>query len=244
MLVLFVELGVANAHDVETTESKSLTIAVSSNFLPTMQSLATEFEKKTGVTLKLSSGFSGKHYAQIKNGAPYDLFFSADEKRPLLLEQGKVAVVGSRFTYAIGRLALLGYDTNLVEQQLDVFTNPGLQRLAIANPRLAPYGVAAQQVLIAMDVVEPLKKKIVRGENVNQAFQFVVSGNAELGLVSYAQIIHSQQENYWLIPSNLHEEIAQQAVIIKDSKTAREFADFMRSELALSIINEHGYDIP
>ena len=95
-----------------------------------------------------------------------------------------------------------------------------------------------------MDAAELLKKKIVRGENVNQAFQFVVSGNAQLGLVSYAQIIHSQHDNYWLIPSNLHEEIAQQAVVLKDSNTAREFADFMRSELALSIINQHGYDTP
>jgi len=242
MLLYFFVRAVINAPQLD--KSTVLTVAVASNFLPTMKGLAHEFNKETGHKLKLSSGSSGKHYSQIKNGAPFDVFFSADKKRPMLLEQESIAVKDTRFTYAIGRLVLLGYDTNVVEKKMSALSDPSIQRLAIANPRLAPYGIAAQQALTSLGLWSSLQSRVVRGENVNQAFQFVVSGNAQIALVSYAQVVGGQQLNFWLLPSDMHKQIEQQAVIIKDSKIARELMTFMRSERALTFIKAQGYDIP
>lgn len=243
MFLLCAVYSSANGVGVAVLKPESLLIAVASNFLPTMKRLAIEFEKNTGNTLKLSSGSSGKHYAQIKNGAPFDVFFSADKKRPKLLEQDNIAIVNTRFTYAIGRLALWGDNIDVENEQLRAFEHSSLKKLSIANPRLAPYGAAAQQTLGSLGLWHSLNKKIVRGENINQAYQFVASGNAQLGLVSYAQVVGTTPSNFWLIPSDLHQTIEQQAVIVNDSKVARALVAFMYSEQAQLIIKQQGYDI-
>jgi len=225
------------------TSAETLRVAVASNFFNTMQKLSESFEKSSGHQLLLNSGSTGRHYAQIKNGAPFDVFFSADAIRPKLLEEQLLVKKGSRFTYAVGRLALMSFDGS-TENGLPSLTDSVVKRIAIANSRLAPYGAAAEQVFISLGYEEKIKNKLVRGENINQAYQFVTSGNAQLGLVSYAQIIQAEQQSFWLVPSHLHEPIKQQAVIINDSNAAQALFNYMRSEEALELIKAQGYEIP
>lgn len=219
----------------------TLNVAVASNFVSTMRHLAQEYEQQTGHKLLLSSGSSGKHYAQIINGAPYDVFFSADNLRPELLEQEGFAVDEMRFTYAYGRLVLWGRGFEKTQSLEQVLSSTLVKRLAIANPRIAPYGLAAEQVLASMGLSDKLASKLVKGENVNQAYQFVATGNAQLGLLSYAQMINAGHSSYWLVPQALHEPIAQQAVILKDTDAARGLFGFMQSKQALQIIRQQGY---
>jgi len=225
-------------------QAEVLNVAVASNFLNTLQTLKLAFERSSEHSLKLSAGSSGKHYAQIKLGAPFDVFLSADSLRPKKLSEQGRALESSRFTYAIGRLVLWGRDSALLNSEAASIVNTNVSRFAIANPRLAPYGVAAQEVLTTLNFYQQLKAKLVTGENINQAYQFVASGNAQLGLVSLAQIKRAGYGDYWLVPSELHTQIEQQAIIINDSKTAREFIDFLQSDQAVQIIQQHGYNIP
>ena len=225
-----------------------LTIAVASNFFPTMQRLVDAYSTSSEQNIRLSSGSSGKHVAQIYQGAPFDLFFSADVARAKKLDDSGHALTGSRFTYAIGRLALLSNDEIQVNNPYSVFDSPNLQHVAIANPRLAPYGVAAQQTLMSLGRWKGMKSKLVKGENVTQAYQFVSSGNAQLGLVSYAQVVaigdSKQRLNVMLIPQEHHKQIEQQAVVLNDSIEANEFIHFVRSPVAQKIIQAHGYQVP
>lgn len=222
----------------------TLKVAVASNFVPTMELLVAKFEQTSPHRILLSSGSSGKHYALIKHGAPYDLFFSADSARPIRLEQEKLVEGSSRFTYALGRLALWSTQPSLLDNKQNAFTHEKVMRIAIANPRLAPYGVAAQQVLESFDLWQEVHQKIVRGENVNQAYQFVDTGNAELGLVAFSQVLRSAGEDFWLLPSHLHKPIEQQAVIIKNSTAAQAFISFIQSPASLRLIRKQGYDTP
>jgi len=229
-----------------------LTIAVASNFLATMQKLIAEYSGAGKPKIKVSSGSSGKHVAQIKQGAPFDLFFSADIARAKQLVDDGDAIAGSRFTYAVGRLALWGSgDIELGHQEV-ALNSPNLTHLAIANPRLAPYGVAAQQALESLGLWSELQSKLVRGENINQAYQFVASGNAQLGFVSYAQVIATNinnqdanaQAGFWLIPKTHHDAIEQQAVALKESLAVKDFIEFIQSAAAKRIIQESGYEVP
>jgi len=226
-------------------EADVVKVAVASNFVNPMGQLKQKFEQLSDHQLLVSQASSGKHYAQIKHGAPYDIFLSADRQRPELLEQQMLAIKGSRFTYAIGRIALYGHTENLPEQQQNALLDQTVKHIAIANPRLAPYGLAAQQVLARLSAQLPsINAVIVKGENINQAYQFVVSENAQLGFVSYPQLLLSKQQNFWLIPQAMHSPIEQQAILLKESSAAREFLRFLASDAALQIIRQQGYDIP
>jgi molybdate transport system substrate-binding protein len=222
-------------------------VAVASNFRPAMQVIAKRFENQTGHEVILIFGSTGKQFAQIQQGAPFDAFFAADSQRPAQLEQDGVAVAGTRFTYAVGKLVLWSPVAGYVDAVGDVLKTGDFKRLAIANPQLAPYGRAAQQVLEASGLWESLANRLVRGENIVQAFQFVTSGSAELGFIAYAQIKQPGKPlkgSYWDIPQSLYSPIEQQAVLLKDSEPARAFLQFTQSWEALKIIGAFGYATP
>jgi len=222
-------------------------VAVASNFADAIKVIAHKFEAESGHTVKLVFGSTGKHYAQIRNGAPFDIFFAADVRRPEQLERDGEIETDSRFTYAIGKLILWSPRANYVDPAGDVVESGGFRYLAIANPRLAPYGKAAQEVLQDRGVWEAFKRKMVRGENIGQTFQFVSSGNAELGFVAYSQIKRPGQSiegSFWEVPSELYSPINQQAVLLVDKDPAREFVSYMKSDEILEIIRGFGYGTP
>lgn len=222
-------------------------VAVASNFTGAMRLLAEKFEAQTGHTVILLPGSTGKHFAQIVNGAPFDAFFAADEKRPERLEAEGRIIPGSRFSYAIGKLVLWSPDPELVDGKGAVLESGSFRRLAIANPRLAPYGQAAQQFLESRGIWESLQPKLVRGENISQTLQFVTSGNAELGFIALSQLMQADrgtEGSWWQVPDNLHPPIEQQAVLLSDSAAAQDFMRFAKSEQAHAIIRDSGYGIP
>ena len=155
----------------------------------TAKALETAFEKQSGHDVVLAPGSTGKHFAQIQNGAPFDVFLAADAERPKLLEEGGKAVSGSRFTYAVGSVVLWSPKNGLVDPEAEVLREGKFKRLAIANPRLSPYGKAAQQILENLGLWDSIKSRIVQGENIAQTFQFISTGNAELGFISLSQIM-------------------------------------------------------
>ncbi len=227
-------------------------IAVASNFYPTMKELVTHFESitpnsDTTNNIVLISGSSGKHYAQILNGAPFDLFFSADKLRPNMLEKEDVFNNQSRFTYALGKLALWSPFNEYVDSDGQVLYTDDFRFLAIANPKIAPYGVASKETLTSMNLWQDMEEKLVRGENIAQTFQFAKSGNAKLGFVSYSQILSlnsSSEGSYWLVPQSMYQPIEQQAILLKDSSLGKDFLSFIKSNEALDIIKRNGYDLP
>ena len=227
-------------------------IAVASNFYPTMKELVTHFESitpnsDTTNNIVLISGSSGKHYAQILNGAPFDLFFSADKLRPNMLEKEEVFNNQSRFTYALGKLALWSPFNEYVDSDGQVLYTDDFRFLAIANPKIAPYGVASKETLTSMNLWQDMEEKLVRGENIAQTFQFAKSGNAKLGFVSYSQILSlnsSSEGSYWLVPQDMYQPIEQQAILLKDSSLGKDFLSFIKSDEALDIIKRNGYDLP
>ena len=227
-------------------------IAVASNFYPTMKELVTHFESitpnsDTTNNIVLISGSSGKHYAQILNGAPFDLFFSADKLRPNMLEKEEVFNNQSRFTYALGKLALWSPFNEYVDSDGQVLYTDDFRFLAIANPKIAPYGVASKETLTSMNLWQDMEEKLVRGENIAQTFQFAKSGNAKLGFVSYSQILSlnsSSEGSYWLVPQDMYQPIEQQAILLKDSSLGKDFLSFIMSDEALDIIKRNGYDLP
>ena len=227
-------------------------IAVASNFYPTMKELVKHFElithnSDTTNNIVLISGSSGKHYAQILNGAPFDLFFSADKLRPNMLEKEDVFNNQSRFTYALGKLALWSPFNEYVDSDGQVLYTDDFRFLAIANPKIAPYGVASKETLTSMNLWQDMEEKLVRGENIAQTFQFAKSGNAKLGFVSYSQILSlnsSSEGSYWLVPQSMYQPIEQQAILLKDSSLGKDFLSFIKSNEALDIIKRNGYDLP
>jgi molybdate transport system substrate-binding protein len=230
-----------------------LRVAVASNFYSTIKVIAEQFELKTtnssGQQHKviLIPGSSGKHYAQIINGAPFDIFFSADTERARLLEQSERTESGTRFTYALGKLILWSPMDNYVDLKGEVLKSKDFRYLAIANPKLAPYGKAAEEVLKSLNIWTVLGGRIVRGENIAQTFQFVSSGNAKLGFVAHSQIKSSDLSisgSFWEVPQSIYRPIEQQAVLLRDSSLAREFLSFVKSDESLSIIYESGYGLP
>jgi molybdate transport system substrate-binding protein len=249
MPVLFLRLLLATAILLVTSQATAseIRVAVASNFTRAIRVAANVFEADTGHKVTLAFGSTGKHYAQIVNGAPFDAFFAADVRRPKLLEQEGLAVPGSRFTYAIGKLILWSPEAALVDAKGRVLEHGEFRYLAIANPKLAPYGLAAREVLQSRGLWDDLNRRLVRGENIGQAFQFVASGNAELGFVARSQLMRPGFEiegSHWDVPAELYTPIEQQAVLLKDSEAARAFMSFVRSEEAIRIIRDHGYETP
>jgi len=222
-------------------------VAVASNFSETFKVIARQFELHTGHKVILITGSSGKHYAQIRNGAPFDAFFSADLKRPQLLEHEGLTLAQSRFTYALGKLILWSPQAGYVDPNGDVLANKKIRYLAIANPKLAPYGRAAQEVLQAQGQWRSFQGRLVRGENIGQRFQFVKSGNVALGLIAYSQVKRpgrSIEGSYWEIPQTHYSPIVQQAVQLQESPATREFLSFVRGEASLQTIRSFGYGAP
>ena len=225
----------------------TLRVAVASNFIPVLELLAPNFEKQSGHTLTLITGATGQHYAQIVNGAPFDVFLSADAERPRLLEEQGHAIADSRFTYALGKLVLWSTDPKQVDNAGAIIAAGEFKHLAIASPKLAPYGKAAQEVLMQMDVWERLQGRLVQGENITQTLQFVYTGNAELGFIAWAQWLEvdpGQTGSHWEVPRELYNPIVQDAVILNDSPAARAFFSFLQSDESKTLIQSAGYDLP
>lgn len=225
------------------------TVAVASNFTAPMKALAQAFERDTGHPLTLAFGATGQFYAQIRNGAPFAVLLSADDDTPLKLEREGLAVAGTRLTYATGRLALWSRQPGLVDPQGQVLRTGRFDKLAIANPKLAPYGTAALQTLQALGLHERLTPKLVEGANVTQAYQFAASGNAALAFVAVAQVFENGQlreGSAWVVPDTLHEPLAQVAVLLKvgqNNPAAAALLQYLRTEKAQAIIRSYGYGV-
>lgn len=219
-------------------------VAVATNFFGAMNAVVERFEQTSGHRVLVSSGSTGGHYAQIKNGAPFEAFFAADTERPRLLETEGLIVPGSRFLYAIGRVALWSSRPNYVDADGKVLETGEFLHLAIANPDLAPYGAAAREVLMARGVWDRLQPRLVTGQDIGQAYGFVQTGNAELGFVAWAQLRQPRGEiagSYWLVPESLHRPIEQEAVLLRDVRAARALLEFVKSPEAREIIRSYGY---
>ncbi len=225
-------------------------MAVAANFSAPAKQLAAQFEKATGHRLALSSGSTGKFYAQISNGAPFDVLLAADSETPRRMEQEKLAVSGSRFTYALGKLVLWSPREGVVDDRGEVLRTGTFRRLSLANPRLAPYGAAAQEAMERLGAWATLQDRLVMGENIAQAFQFVATGNAELGFVAYSQVREPGKPlagSFWLVPQSLYAPLRQDAVLLAhgaSNAAAREFLAFLRSAPALELIRGYGYELP
>jgi molybdate transport system substrate-binding protein len=226
-----------------------LKVAVAANFAQTLKEISTVFEKDTGHKLAITQGSTGKLYAQISQGAPFEVFLSADDETPeKLVTEGK-AINGTRFTYAIGRLALWSPKPDLVDEGGQVLKTDKFRFLAIANARVAPYGRAAVQVMQKLGVLASIEPRVVQGESITQTFQFVSTGNAQLGFVALSQISENgkiKSGSAWIVPENMHEQLRQDAVLLnpgKDSPAASALLNFLKSDKAKKIIAAHGYQL-
>lgn len=238
LLFAFVLFSPASAGEVN--------VAVAANFIEPMKLIAADFEKSTGHKAVLSSGATGKFYAQIKHGAPFDIFLAADEATPARLETEQAA--SSRFTYAIGKLALWSPKPGVVDAHGDVLRGQGFRHLSIASPKLAPYGAAALETVTRLGLLASLQPKFVQGENIGQAYQFVATGNAEMGFVALSQIVKNgrvQSGSAWIVPPHLHNPIRQDAVQLahgRNNPAATALMHYLKSDQARKIIKSYGYD--
>ncbi|CEL29529.1 molybdate ABC transporter substrate-binding protein [Pseudomonas fluorescens] len=234
-------IGAAQADEVQ--------VAVAANFTAPIQAIAADFEKDTGHKLVAAYGATGQFYTQIKNGAPFEVFLSADDTTPEKLEREGDTVKGSRFTYAVGTLALWSAKDGYVDTKGEVLKKNEYQHLSIANPKTAPYGLAATQVLEKLKLTEATKTKIVEGQNITQAYQFVSTGNAELGFVALSQIYKEGKVtsgSAWMVPASLHDPIKQDAVILskgKDNAAAKALVEYLKGPKAAAVIKSYGYQL-
>ena len=242
--------GVMAGATAGTARAETVRMAVAANFAAPLQRIAAEFEKDTGHRALVSVGATGKFYAQISQGAPFDVFLSADDETPARLVAEGAAVAGSRFTYAVGRLVLWSARPGFVDEQGAVLKGAGFRHLALANPKTAPYGAAAIEVLKGLGLLEALSPKFVQGENIAQAHQFVASGNADLGFVALSQVWKDGRVSdgtAWRVPAALHAPIRQDAVLLtsaRDNAAALALLRYLRGEKARAVIASHGYELP
>lgn len=231
------------------THADEVQVAVAANFTAPMKQIAADFEQATGHKAVLAFGATGKFYAQIKNNAPFEILLAADDETPTKLAKEGAAVSASQFTYAKGKLVLWSAKPAIVDDQGEVLRRGGFDHVALANPRLAPYGAAAMQVLDKLGLTEPAKAKFVIGENIGQTHQFVASGNADIGFVALSQIWQDGKlsgGSAWLVPPTLHAPIRQDAALLKRGEAnvaARALLDFLRSPEAMALIRSYGYDL-
>jgi molybdate transport system substrate-binding protein len=221
-----------------------VSIAVAANFTAVAEELATDFKSRTGDNLVLSFGATGALYAQVTQGAPFEVFLSADSKRPALAVADGFGVAGTVFTYAIGKLVLYSPTLDVTAGEA-VLRAGAFSHIAIADPASAPYGAAAVEALTALGLHEALASRLVTGENISQTLQFVESGNAELGFVALSQVI-GRPGYQWAVPAELYTPIRQDAVLLQPGEAnpaARAFVDYLRSEAAVAIIEQHGYSV-
>jgi len=242
-------VGLAALSTATMAQAGEVQVAVAANFTAPMKLIAAEFERSSGHKVLLSFGGTGKFYAQIRNGAPFEILLAADAETPRRLEQEGLGVAGSSITYAVGKLALWSADAGLVDAKGEVLTSGNYRHIAIASPKLAPYGAAAQQVLERLGLTTALTPKIVQGENIAQTYQFIKSGNAELGFVALSQVYAQgavKEGSAWIVPAALYSPIRQDAVLLmkgKDNPAAAALLQFMRSEQAQAVIKSFGYDL-
>ncbi|MBI5792218.1 MAG: molybdate ABC transporter substrate-binding protein [Rhodocyclales bacterium] len=224
-------------------------VAVAANFSAPARQIAQDFEKDTGHQAVLAFGATGKFYAQIRNGAPFEVLLAADDETPAKLEKEGAALAGTRFTYAVGRLVLWSAKAGFVDDKGEVLKRGEFRHLALANPRLAPYGAAAVEAMSALKLLDAVQPKFVQAENIAQAHQFVASGNAELGFVALSQVMKDGKlgaGSAWVVPANLHQPIRQDAVILDKGRgkpAAEAWLKFLRSEKARAVIRGYGYEI-
>lgn len=230
-----------------TARAGEVSVAVAANFTAPMQKIAAAFEQATGNKAVLAFGSTGRFYAQVRNGAPFQLLLAADDETPARLEQEGLAVAGSRFTYAVGRLVLWSATPGFVDARGAVLREGTFQRIAIADPKLAPYGKAARETMGKLGFTARLQPLLVQGESIGQAYQFVASGNAQLGFIALAQVMEDgriAKGSAWIVPEDLHSPIRQDAVVLaagKDNPAAAALAAFLRGDAARAIIRAHGY---
>ena len=224
----------------------AVTVAVASNFSRAAAEISAKFAGETGITVRISNGSTGKLYTQILNGAPFDIFLAADAERPILLEQSGHAVAGSRTTYAEGALVLW---SSVEDDCLAALRDERGGHVALANPVTAPYGKAAIEYLSAEGIWDSVSRRAVYGENINQALQFVATGNAAIGFIAKSQLAAPQLPEAactWELPSSSHSSLEQQAVLLAraaDNEAAQRFLDYLGSEAAREILARHGYGV-
>ncbi len=227
--------------------SATVLVAVAANFSKPMTDIAAEFEKETGHSAKLALGSSGKFVSQIENGGPFEVLLSADEKGPEKLEQAGLTVPNTRFVYALGKLVLWSTMPDYVDNQGKILSTGDFKHLALADSKLAPYGVAAVEVLKNMKLFDKLQLFFVQGENIAQTYQFISTANAELGFIALSQVLENGKianGSGWIIPDNLYAPIRQGAVLLKngaENPAALALLEFLKSAPALAIIKKYGY---
>ena len=232
-------LGVAQAAEVS--------VAVAANFTVPMQKIASLFEQDTGHKAVLAFGSTGRFYAQVRNGAPFQVLLAADDETPARLEREGAGVAGSRFTYAVGRLVLWSRQPGLVDARGEVLKSGRFDKLALADPKLAPYGAAAMETMAALGVLEAVRPRFVQGESIAQTYQFVASENAQLGFVALSQVFADGRitsGSGWVVPPELHAPIRQDAILLdkgRGNPAATALLQYLRSEKARAIIRSHGY---
>lgn len=224
-------------------------VAVAANFTAPMQHIVPAFEKATGHKLVAAYGATGKFYAQIRNGAPFEVLLSADDETPARLARENAAVAATQFTYAKGKIVLWSAQSALVDEQGEVLKRGGFDHLALTNPKLAPYGMAAVEAMKALGLHEALAPKFVTGENLAQTYQFIKSGNAPLGFIALSQVMKDGkivEGSAWLVPTALYQPIKQDAIVLdkgKDKPAAAALMQYLKGEQARAIIQSYGYDL-
>ena len=242
LIVFGLAAGQASADEVQ--------VAVAANFTAPMQKIAADFEQDTGHKVVLSFGATGKFYAQIRNGAPFDVLLAADDETPARLEKEGRGVPGSRFTYAIGKLVLWSARPGFVDDKGEVLRKGDFRHVSIANPKLAPYGAAAIEVLTRLGWLSATQPKFVQGESIAQTYQFIATGNAELGFVALSQVLNKEGKlasgSAWAVPNNLYTPIRQDAVILAHGKgkpAAVALMKYLKGDKAKAVTNSYGYDL-
>jgi molybdate transport system substrate-binding protein len=231
-------------------QAGQVAVAVAANFAAPLKALALEFEKTSGHTLQITAGATGKLLAQIKSGAPFEVFLAADTDSPERLIKDGQALANSRFTYATGRLMLWSADARRVDAQGAVLKTGRFKHLAIAAPKLAPYGAAAVQTLTQLGLLAPLKPRLVQGESIGQTYSFIATGNAELGFVAQSQVFENgqlRQGSGWLVPAALHTPLHQDAVLLKlgqSNLAASALLAYLKTDKAKAAIRAFGYETP
>jgi len=228
-------------------QADEVQVAVAANFTAPMQRIAAAFERDTGHKAVLAFGATGKFYAQIRNGAPFEVLLAADDETPARLEREGMAVPGTRFTYATGRLVLWSARAGVVDAKGEILKSGEVRHIAIANPKTAPYGRAAVEVLHALKLYDAVQGKLVQGENISQAHQFAATGNAQLGFVALSQVVQDGKlgpGSGWIVPATLHGPIRQDAVLLAKGRAngaARALLDYLKSDQAKAVIRSFGY---
>ena len=244
LCIVFALLALVPTSSVKAAEA---TIGVAANFTHAAKRLSQAFEAETGHRLVLSFGSTGQLFTQITYGAPYDVLLAADTARPKRIVVEGLGVPETRFTYATGILVLWSADPNLIDGTSSVLARPNLGHIAIANPVTAPYGAAAIETMKALGLYQSLRKHLVQGKSVSQAYQFVSTRNAPLGFVALSQIQQNAKGSRWIVPDEMHQPLSQDAVLLergRDNEAAKAFLEFLKGPKAVRMIQGLGYRAP